>query len=177
MKNKVMQVVLLAAVGLIAVAAKAVENPAMMEPVKSVYDHYLKIQESLAKDSLDGVSENATMITKAIRGDDMKMLSLKVADQAEALAKAKDLESARAAFMPLSQSLIDYLAANKITGQFVQVYCPMAKASWLQADTKIKNPYMGKMMSGCGQIIKGNKLQKHGAAAGGMKMADGCCKF
>lgn len=175
MKNKVMQVVLLAAAGLIAVAAKAAENPAMMEPVKSIYDHYLKVQESLAKDSLDGVSENATMITKAIRSDDMKMLSLKVADQAEALAKAKDLESARAAFTPLSQLLIDYLAANKITGQFVQVYCPMAKASWLQADTQVKNPYMGKKMLGCGEIVKGGKTQKGGSAPNEEKMVHGCC--
>src|SRR5207237_5905002 len=47
---------------------------ALMEPVKSVYDSYLKIQTELVKDSLKGVSENATAITKAVRGDDMKML-------------------------------------------------------------------------------------------------------
>ena len=48
---------------------------ALMEPVKSVYDHYLAIQKELAKDSMKGVDEHASAIAKAVKGDDMKMLS------------------------------------------------------------------------------------------------------
>ena len=83
-----------------------------MEPVKSAYDRYIKIQTALAADSMKDVAANATAIAKAIRSDPMKMLSPKVAQQAEALAKATNLESEREAFKPLSQSLIAYLAAN-----------------------------------------------------------------
>ena len=83
----------------------------------------------------------------------MKMLPGKVAEQAEALAKAQNLASARAVFKGLSESLINYLKTQKVpAGSYYVAYCPMAKASWLQTDTTIVNPYMGKAMVHCGQI-------------------------
>jgi len=69
-----------------------------MEPVKSVLDHYLKIQSELAKDSVKGVSEHANVIAKAVNGDDMKMLSPDVAKQAETLREDEGFEGAREAF-------------------------------------------------------------------------------
>jgi Protein of unknown function (DUF3347) len=150
---KTLKTILLAvAVGLFAGAgARAADNPALTGPVKSVYDHYLKIQASLANDSLAGVAENAEAITKAVQSD-AKTLPAKVGTQAKALAQAKDLPTARAAFKPLSDALIKYLADNNARDAYVQVYCPMAKASWLQADKTVKNPYLGQAMSECGEI-------------------------
>ena len=132
--------------------ARAADNPALMQPVKSVYDNYLKIQTALAGDSLSGVAENAGAITKAVQGDSMKMLPASVATEANAVAQAKDLKAARAAFKPLSDSLIKYLADHKAKDAYVQVYCPMADANWLQADKKVNNPYLGKEMPTCGEI-------------------------
>jgi len=132
---------------------KMTDNSPLMPPVKSVLDHYLAIQAVLAKDSIKGVDEDANAIAKAVRGDDMKMLSSDVAAQAEALAKAADLKAARTAFKPLSNSLIKYLADNKAgKGTYHEAYCPMVKASWLQTDKDIRNPYMGKAMLGCGEF-------------------------
>lgn len=132
---------------------KKMDDSALMQPVKSVYDAYLKIQAELVKDSLKGVSDNAAAIAKAVRGDDMKMLPSEVATQADTLAQAKDLKSAREAFKPLSTSLIKYLSDNKAgKGTYHEVYCPMAKASWLQSGTEIKNPYLGKEMPTCGVL-------------------------
>jgi Protein of unknown function (DUF3347) len=133
-------------------AAQPAGNPELMPPVKSVYDHYLKIQNELAKDSLKGVSEEAGAIAKAVEADSKKMLPAEVFKEAEALAKAKDLKAARAAFKPLSDSLIKYLADHKAKGAYVEVYCPMANAAWLQSDRNVRNPYMGKSMSDCGVI-------------------------
>src|SRR5437016_12559031 len=134
-------------------AASSAEEAALMEPVKSVYDHYIAIQTDLAKDSVKGLDENANAIAKAVKGDQMKMLSPDVAKQAEALAKAKDLKGARAAFKPLSASLIKYLADNKAgKGTYHEAYCPMVKASWLQTGKDIRNPYMGKEMLTCGEL-------------------------
>ena len=143
-----------AAIGLLFIqTARAADDPALMEPVKSVYDHYLAIQTELAKDSVKGVSEHANAIAKAVKGDEMKMLSPDVAKQAEALAKAKDLKSAREAFKPLSTSLIKYLADHKAgKGTYHEAYCPMVKSSWLQKETEIKNPYMGSEMLSCGVL-------------------------
>jgi hypothetical protein len=132
--------------------ANADESGALMEPVKSVLDDYLKIESALAKDSLEGVSTNASAIASAVRGDSMKMLSPQVADQADALAKAKDLRTAREALKPMSASLISYLHDHKVTGAYTEVYCPMTKASWLQKGGKVENPYMEPSMRSCGEI-------------------------
>lgn len=151
MKN--LKTIITTLVGLLfAVGTQAADKPALMPPVKSVYDHYLKIQASLAKDSLKGVNEEAGAIAKAVEADSMKMLSADVAREAGKLGAAKDLKSARAAFKPLSESLIKYLADHKVKGAYVEVYCPMAKAGWLQADKEVKNPYMGPGMLRCGMV-------------------------
>lgn len=153
MKIKTRSLLLLSVAGLfLGVVARAAESPALMKPVKSVYGHYLKIQSALAKDSLKGVPESAEAIAKAVQSDPMKMLPKAVAGQAEAVAKASDLKAARQAFKPLSDSLIKYLADHHAQHAYVEVYCPMAKASWLQADKKVNNPYLGKAMPTCGEI-------------------------
>jgi len=128
-------------------------DDALMEPVKSILDHYLKIQGELAKDSIKGVDEDAAAISKAVKGDEMKMLSPDVATQADTLTRAKDLKAAREAFKPLSASLVKYLADNKAgVGTYHEAYCPMVKANWLQTGKAIKNPYMGKQMLSCGEL-------------------------
>lgn len=132
---------------------KMADSSALMQPVKSVLDHYLMIQAALAKDSIKGVDENASAIAKAVLADKMKMLSSDVATQAATLAKATDLKAARAAFKPLSHSLIKYLADNKAgAGTYHEAFCPMVGASWLQTEKNIKNPYMGKAMLSCGEF-------------------------
>jgi hypothetical protein len=154
MKINAFTTIVAAAVGLVMTpAVRAADSPALMQPVKSVYDHYLKIQTELAKDSLKGLDEHANAIAKAVRSDDLKMLPMDVGTQAETLAKAKDLKGAREAFKPLSASLIKYLADGKVPkGTYHEAYCPMVKASWLQTEKSLKNPYMGKQMLTCGEL-------------------------
>ena len=146
-------ILLAAVVGLSgSVGVRAADNPALMEPVKSVYTDYLKIQASLAGDSLNGVAANAEAIAKAVNGDSMKMVPAAVATEAETLAKASNLKSARAAFKPLSDSLIQFLADHHAKNAYVEIYCPMARASWLQTGKDVKNPYYGKEDLTCGEI-------------------------
>jgi Cu(I)/Ag(I) efflux system membrane fusion protein len=138
-------------------AAEVPQNVApravFMQPVQSVYDGYIQVHAALAQDSLEGVSSTANAMTKDIVGDSMKMLPPKVAQQSEALANAKDLQAARAAFKSLSESLIQYLKNQKVPpGAYHEAYCPMAKASWLQTGATITNPYLGKEMLRCGQF-------------------------
>lgn len=154
MKMKTLTTTLFAVIGLLfAPATRAADDSTLMEPVKSVLDHYLKIQIELTKDSIKGVDEHANAIAKAVKGDDMKMLSPDVAIQAEMLAQAKDIKAVREAFKPLSKSLIKYLTDNKAgKGTYHEAYCPMVKASWLQTGKDIKNPYMGKEMLTCGEL-------------------------
>lgn len=133
--------------------AEAKTDNALMEPVKTVLNHYLAIQKELTKDSMNGVIEHATAIAKAVKGDNKKMLPSDVAQQAETLAGAKDIKKAREAFKPLSASLVKYLADNKAgKGTYHEAYCPMAKASWLQTEKEVRNPYYGKSMLECGEL-------------------------
>jgi hypothetical protein len=127
--------------------------PALPKPVQAVFDSYIKIQTALAQDSLQGVSANATAIAKSVQAGPAKTMPADVAQQAEALAKASDLKTVREMFKPLSDSLIKYLGANKAhRGHYVQVFCPMANARWLQTGSAVSNPYYGKSMARCGKI-------------------------
>lgn len=138
---------------LLAAEHEMMTSPALMEPVKTVFDDYLKAGAALAKDAFDGVPARAKAMLQGIQGDSMKMLPPEVAKQAQALAQATDLAGARKAFKPLSESLIKYLRDHKVPpGTYHEVYCPMAKASWLQKDKTVANPYLGKAMLHCGQI-------------------------
>jgi len=124
----------------------------LKEPVKSVLDRYLKIQTALADDSTSGVSAHAIAIANAVKADKTKTLPSEVAENADALAKAKDLPAARESFKNLSQSLIKYLGQEKVkTGRFEEIFCPMANAYWLQTNQNIANPYLGHSMPGCGE--------------------------
>ncbi|HEV2454257.1 MAG TPA: DUF3347 domain-containing protein [Verrucomicrobiae bacterium] len=117
-----------------------------------VFNNYLHMETALANDSLVGVADDGQAIAKTVNNDTANTFPATVAQQADAVAHASDLESARAAFKPLSDSLIKYLADHNEKDAYVKVYCPMARASWLQADKNVKNPYMGQAMSGCGEI-------------------------
>jgi hypothetical protein len=93
---------------------------------------------------MKNVSVNAHALAKAVRGDEAKSLPAAIADQADALAKAKNLAKARNAFKALSESLIAHLKSNGTPqGTYFEVYCPIAKASWLQAGETVRNPYLG----------------------------------
>lgn len=136
-----------------AAAETAAVKPVFGEPVQSVFDNYIKVQGALVHDSLGGVAGASSAMAKAIQGDAKRTLSLAVAQQSAALAKAKDLEAARAAFKPLSESLIQFAEGQKAAaGTYHVAYCPMAKASWLQTGKTVMNPYMGKAMPHCGQL-------------------------
>jgi len=92
-------------------------------------------------------------LRRRFKGDEMKMLPRTSPLKPKRWQKAKDLKAAREAFKPLSTSLIKYLADNKVPkGTYYEAYCPMVKASWLQPDKSVKNPYMGKSMLTCGTI-------------------------
>jgi hypothetical protein len=136
-----------------AIADTAPAKPVFSQSVQPVFDNYIKMQGALVENSVQGLSTAGTTMAKAIQADPQHLLPAKVAEQAEALGRAKDLATARAAFKTLSDSLIDYLKSQKAAaGTYHVAYCPMAKASWIQIGTTVMNPYMGRSMPHCGQI-------------------------
>jgi hypothetical protein len=120
---------------------------------KEVCDHYIAIQEELAKDSTKGISEHAAAIATAAKSGQVKGLPSDAEKHADAVAKAKDIKSARLAFKPLSADFIKYRAEDKAAkSAYHEAFCPMARAGWLQAGKEIRNPYYGKSMLDCGEL-------------------------
>lgn len=123
-------------------------------PGQTVLNAYFALHDALARDSLEGVATAAKKITAAELKLDPK-LDKEISTHATAMAGAKDLEKARAAFKDLSETLVRYAIEKKPAG--VAVYhCPMVKAHWLQrADEKeIRNPYYGSEMLACGERVE-----------------------
>lgn len=126
---------------------------------------YLKIGDALAADSVDGVRAEAGRIKKLAAKLDPSAVTAehpshyediraKLESASASLAKTKRLGEARAAYKKLSMPMGMWASMSKPKGVNV-VYCPMAKASWLQEEGAIRNPYYGSSMLRCGQVVKG----------------------
>ena len=116
--------------------------------LKIVLDSYLAIHDQLAKDKFDGVKAPAEAI--AAEAAKMGEKGTGLAKAAKAMAGPADLAAARKAFGPLSDAVID--ATKDARGDVKVAFCPMAKASWLQKDATIRNPYYGSGMLTCGEF-------------------------
>jgi len=122
------------------------------EMPRSIVDPYLKIQASLADDSMDGVKQNAGNIATAATA--LGAPAMKIDTAAVQLTSAADLADARDKFGRLSEAVDVYMTGLKLTppeGVRVAV-CPMVNKPWLQEGSAIANPYYGKEMSTCGNF-------------------------
>jgi hypothetical protein len=149
-------------VGIVSAQANTAGFDKSMAPI---LEAYLKIQNTLAGDGADGVEASAKAIAKltkkvsakGIAGAQAKhyqALPATLHRAALALRRAKGLDKQREAFKSLSRAMALWVSISKPVGVNV-VFCSMAKASWLQRDKSIRNPYYGSKMLACGQIIAG----------------------
>ena len=133
-------------------SAQAHEGHQHNKEMENVLQKYLKIQESLANDTLVGVQEAAHVIQKAsmqLTGEEKKS-SKDLMTAGGALAKAKTVSEAREAFKKLSLPVVAYTERTKPEGVEV-LFCSMAKAKWVQKKGDVKNPFYGKEMQTCGE--------------------------
>jgi Protein of unknown function (DUF3347) len=137
----------------------------------AVATHYEQIRQALVSDSLAGVAEPAAALREEIEvvrrdltaaragvpADSLEELAgllPEAAAAAQAVETAADLEAARDAFYALTKLLVRWRQAAG-SGPAV-AYCSMKKRSWLQpAGEAMGNPYLGKEMAGCGEIVGG----------------------
>ena len=107
---------------------------------------YEALRDRLASDDLPGAKAAAEALGK-----------VGLAAQADAVAKAGDIEAARVAFGDLSKAYLEQLvkAPDLQKGGLFAFRCPMAKGyqKWVQTDETMKNPYMGKAMLECGSKV------------------------
>jgi Cu(I)/Ag(I) efflux system membrane fusion protein len=148
-----------------AAPARAGDTHTFDKAMLPVLANYLKIQEALAADSTDGVqaaarsiaTDAATLDTQSIIGEHAAQyadLPAVLQTSADALSKASSLDAAREEFKQLSERVATWGTMAKPAGVDI-LFCSMAKASWLQKHGETRNPYYGKSMLTCGEVVAG----------------------
>jgi len=135
--------------GSAAAAGRAAPAPA---DVDALVEPYLRMQEALAADRLDGVMESALAIANATAKIGSAAAAVKAA--VNPFAQAVDLRAARGAFGGLSEAILSFVRGGgaALPAGVHAAYCPMVKKDWLQRGDAIRNPYYGKSMAGCGEL-------------------------
>jgi hypothetical protein len=150
MRSKTFTTALFAAALLIGAAAlHAAAERGVLKP-------YLAIHAALADDSTEGVEKAADKLARAAReaaqagahGESLQA----IADAAAEL-DGTDIAALRESFKGLSEAMIAYVRAAGAEGKGVY-HCPMANASWVQAEGPVANPYHGKSMLRCGSKVE-----------------------
>jgi hypothetical protein len=143
-------------------AAGASEFDRAMEPILA---EYLKIQTVLAADETDGVEDAVHAIQNLAKKIDPKMASGEHVEHYQNIPEdisvacgkfheAKDIGSIREAFKDLSKPVSMWVTMAEPKDTSV-MYCPMAKAGWVQHGSEPVNPYLGSEMLSCGEKVGG----------------------
>lgn len=112
-----------------------------------VLKSYETVSTALANDDLPAAKSAATDLSeKAKAANDQT-----IAEHASELAKSDSLEKAREHFKAMSGTIATLAKGNN---QYHMMHCPMAKANWAQSGDKVMNPYLGKKMQQCGEMMK-----------------------
>jgi HPt (histidine-containing phosphotransfer) domain-containing protein len=122
------------------------------EMSRAVLDPYLKIQQALADDKMDGVTQHAGEIATAATA--LGAPAMKIDTAAVQLASTSEIADARDKFGALSDAIDNYMTGLKLKApEGIRVaVCPMVHKPWLTASATIDNPYFGKSMSTCGSF-------------------------
>lgn len=133
-------------------AGRALAQDSKLAPVVVPY---LKVQQMLAADSISGLGEQSSEISRAALA--LGPQAGEIVSASKTLTGSGSIETARAAFWTLTTALFNYADATKLSlGPGVRrAYCPMEKKSWAQKDGEISNPYAGKKMLRCGDFTDG----------------------
>ena len=118
----------------------------------SIVQPYLKIQDALARDSVDGVRAHAGEIATAATA--LGAPAMKIDTAALQLASAEEIADARDKFGRLSDAIVTYMDGLHLTPpEGVRVaFCPMKEKPWMQAGSTLANPYYGSSMATCGSF-------------------------
>jgi len=149
-----------------------------------VLDNVLATADALAGDDLESARASAVKAKQSLAAMDTADLAGDVHERwmrsvnalnlsADKMLAATDIEAFRTAFAALSSEMA---RAVKTFGpvRFEPVYdlrCPMALnnrgATWLQKDKTVRNPYFGKAMLTCGEVIETIPSASSAPAEGG----------
>lgn len=137
-------------------AAAVVVAEAPKSTAETLVELYVPMQEALAGDSAARVKEQAAKVAAesaaGIQAGGEEKLLAAVAAAAKRMT-ASDIETLREQFKPLSTALARVVEKQPVSGHGIY-FCPMADAYWVQKQGSVANPYYGKSMLRCGELVK-----------------------
>jgi Cu(I)/Ag(I) efflux system membrane fusion protein len=136
-----------------------------------VLDAYIGIHHGLSHDSLEKARAGAATLEEMLEGVNMRLLREPAhsawmdylgdfRSHAGTISSAGDIESARVAFAPLSETMHATVTRFGMSAgeEAYLFHCSMAfdgrGASWLQRTREIENPYWGAAMFRCGEMTE-----------------------
>ena len=158
-------------------SAPARPDPAFAVPdtfkaaLGKVFEGYVGMQGALAQDDLTQAKEafnSMHAVLHMMPTDSLDPAAKAYWDSADArimealhpISSTEALDSARVHFAEFSAVMADLIAKFGIAGDhpIYQFHCPMARenqgSDWLQKDKEAANPYFGKSMLKCGNIVR-----------------------
>lgn len=115
----------------------------------AIFDNYLKIGTALSQDQHSEAAKLAKNLKTTVSDSNNQKAKDELLPAIENLSASKDLDTARKSYEQLSLKLNGI--KKELGIEAAEYYCPMVKKSWLQKDSKIMNPYIGKDMASCGE--------------------------
>lgn len=115
----------------------------------AIFENYLKIGAALSQDKHSDAAKHAKSLKTTLSDSTNQKAKDELLPSIENLSSSKDLGSARKSYEQLSLKL--NAIKKDLAIEASEYYCPMVKKSWLQKDSKIMNPYVGKDMASCGE--------------------------
>jgi hypothetical protein len=161
MKNSLVHSSMLLFALFITVSGKAQPTGSIFSPL---LDSYYALKNALVAGDVSGAANHAasfnaaasTLDNKSMNADEskyFKSVQSTLIAESKAISTNKNLDKQRESFSKLSQAMITLAKTVKLDSKPVYVeYCPMKKASWLSAETAIRNPYYGSAMLTCGKL-------------------------
>jgi hypothetical protein len=138
------------------------------ESITPIIDYYLVMKNALAADDSKGAAKAARNMKESL--ESMKVEDLGSEDQSTLVkvfssieenvkhieVKSNNIKHQREHFESLSRDMYDLIKVTGTPKTLYKDFCPMANhhkgATWLSETKEIKNPYMGRSMSQCGEI-------------------------
>jgi Cu(I)/Ag(I) efflux system membrane fusion protein len=145
-------------------------SPKFRLQLGQVVEGYLAVQKALAADRADLAVQGANRALEALGAVDMTLVSgqdhmdwmkheAALKRVLSRMVEVEEIETIRKEFAELSELMMSMAKKFKASSATLyQFNCPMAfdnqGATWLQADEETTNPYFGKMMLRCGDVME-----------------------
>jgi Cu(I)/Ag(I) efflux system membrane fusion protein len=143
-------------------------NESFQKQLGDLFNAYVDLKDAFVSSDVAQVKKEAAETGEALAKVDMKLLtgaahndwmnySAPMEGSLKEIQANDDIEAQRKSFSALTGNLYKSIKAFGLGGEeaFYE-YCPMAfdneGAYWLSAEEKIRNPYFGDKMPGCGEV-------------------------